>query len=98
MGKCKRLQVPPWQFLCEHVPYTLPDLRGLSTRALNCLWRAGYHSAEALQGVTDEELLAIQNLGRNSLAEIRQVLKQRWYTEPCGTCAGKGFVVVQESS
>lgn len=46
----------------------------LSARAYNCLRRTGIHSVEHLAVMSDNGLLAIRNLGVNTLAEIREKL------------------------
>ena len=67
--------------ICAQVPNSLtaPDTSifdlGLSVRATNCLWRAGY---DTLGKVTDAaevgQLKAVRNLGMKSLEEILTVL------------------------
>lgn len=49
----------------------------LSVRSYNCLIRAGYTTAESLQGVTVDRLKRIRNLGAKSLKEIVSKLRER---------------------
>ena len=41
------------------------------TRSRFILWRAGYRSREQVESATDEELLAVRNLGKGMLKYIR---------------------------
>lgn len=45
---------------------------GLSVRPYNVLKRAGIYTVEQLQQLSDEDLMAFRNMGRHSLAEIRE--------------------------
>lgn len=45
---------------------------GLSVRPYNVLKRARIDTVEQLQQLSDEELMRFRNMGRNSLAEIRE--------------------------
>lgn len=47
---------------------------GLSTRAYNCLMRAGLRSVHEVASLTDEEILSIRQAGVKTLAEIRRRL------------------------
>lgn len=51
------------------------DELGLSIRSYNCLKRAGIHTLEQLQGISEEELCEIRNLGKKGIAEIKQRLE-----------------------
>lgn len=53
----------------------------LSTRAYNCLSRAGIYTIEQLRKMTNEDLLGIRNLGINSAHEIRDKLNGALYPE-----------------
>lgn len=46
----------------------------LSVRSYNCLKRAGINTVEELTKKTPEEMMKVRNLGRKSLAEVRQKL------------------------
>lgn len=46
----------------------------MSTRAKSCLLRAGYTDSDELEGVSDEDLLAIKNLNQKCVNEIRKAL------------------------
>ncbi len=50
------------------------DALGLSTRAYNCLRRAGLRAVAEVAALADEQLLGIRNLGVLTLAEIREKL------------------------
>ena len=50
------------------------DALGLSTRAYNCLRRAGLRTVAEVAALSDEQLLGIRNLGVLTLAEIREKL------------------------
>ena len=52
------------------------DELGLSIRAFNCLKRAGIHTLGQLQEMSEEDLSKIRNLGKKSMAEIKQRLKE----------------------
>lgn len=52
-----------------------------SVRTYNILKRAGFHTVEQLQQLTDDELVCIRNLGRNSLGEIHEKLEQYGMTK-----------------
>lgn len=52
----------------------------LSTRAYNCLKDARIRTVQELSEMSDEELLRIKNLGRNTLVEIRDALRARGIT------------------
>jgi hypothetical protein len=47
----------------------------LAARPYNCLMRVGIATVQELIGLSDEELLAIKNLGRGSLSDIRESLR-----------------------
>jgi DNA-directed RNA polymerase alpha subunit len=50
------------------------EVLGLSVRAHNSLFRAGIESVGQLATLSDEEILAIHNLGKKSVSEIREKL------------------------
>ncbi|RLC65361.1 MAG: hypothetical protein DRI48_06795 [Chloroflexi bacterium] len=50
------------------------EILGLSTRARNCLRRAGLRPVAEVAALTDEQLLGIRSLGKLTLAEIREKL------------------------
>lgn len=52
----------------------LEDL-GLCKRTYHSLARSGYRTVEELQGAQDSELLAVQNFGVKSLAEVKERLR-----------------------
>lgn len=56
-----------------------PELKelGLSTRTLNCLYRAKFSHLSDLRLVTEGELLNLQNFGATALEELRQCLSER---------------------
>jgi RNA polymerase sigma factor (sigma-70 family) len=54
----------------ETQPATGIEVLGLSVRAYNCLRRVGIDTVERLAAMSDDDLLAIRNLGINSLTEI----------------------------
>lgn len=49
----------------------------LSVRSYNWLLRAGYTTVESLQGVTMEQLMRVRNLGKKSVREIVDKLRER---------------------
>ena len=49
---------------------------GLSIRAFNCLWRAGFQTVDDLLKYPSEKFLRIRNLGRRSLSEVCAKLKE----------------------
>lgn len=46
----------------------------LSVRSWNCLHRAGYRYISDLEGITEEKLMRVRNLGRKSMLEIESKL------------------------
>lgn len=48
----------------------------LSVRSYNCLKRAGINTVQELTQRTDEDMMKVRNLGRKSLEEVTQKLKQ----------------------
>ena len=48
----------------------------LSVRSYNCLKRAGINSVEELTQKTEEEMIKVRNLGRKSLEEVENKLKE----------------------
>jgi len=46
----------------------------LSVRSYNCLARAGYRYISDLEGITEEKLMRVRNLGRKSMLEIKSKL------------------------
>lgn len=48
----------------------------LSVRSYNCLKRAGINTVEELTNKTPEEMMKVRNLGRKSLEEVLQKLKE----------------------
>jgi DNA-directed RNA polymerase subunit alpha len=57
---------------------SIEDL-GLSTRTFNCLKRAGISQVGQILEMDEKDLLAIRNLGRKSVEEIRERLIARGY-------------------
>jgi len=53
----------------------------LSVRSYNCLKNAGYDFASKLIGITEEVLLSINNLGRNSVIEILTKMATIYFPE-----------------
>ena len=47
----------------------------LSVRAYNCLKRAGHHSLSDLTSLTESEMMKIRNLGKKSLKEVIDKIK-----------------------
>lgn len=56
--------------LSESIVQIHPHDRNLSVRARNCVFRAGYHSADGPISVTLGELAALRNLGPRTLLEL----------------------------
>lgn len=54
------------------------DIRDLelSIRSYNCLKRHGVQTAGELADMTDEEFMTVRNLGRRSLEEIKEKLRE----------------------
>jgi len=48
----------------------------LSVRAYNCLKRAGIHTVAQLRSMTDEDFQKVRNLGRKSMLEIQEKLRE----------------------
>lgn len=48
----------------------------LSVRSYNCLKRAGINTVEELTQKTEEDMIKVRNLGRKSLEEVEQKLKE----------------------
>ena len=48
----------------------------LSVRSFNCLKRAGINSVEELTNKTESEMMKVRNLGRKSLLEVTEKLKE----------------------
>ena len=48
----------------------------LSVRSYNCLKRAGINSVEELTQRTEEDMIKVRNLGRKSLEEVQNKLKE----------------------
>ena len=48
----------------------------LSVRSYNCLKRAGINTVEELCNKTPEEMMKVRNLGRKSLEEVLEKLKE----------------------
>ncbi len=66
---------------CEEVPRRYSDdlkleEMDLSIRTFNCLKRAGIHTLGGLRRLSGEDMKKIRNLGKKSIAEIRQKLKE----------------------
>lgn len=55
------------------------DELGLSTRTYNCLKRSGINQVGQILEMDEKDLLAIRNLGRKSVEEIREALVSRGY-------------------
>ena len=47
----------------------------LSVRAYNCLKRAGHHTLQDLTNMTESEIMKIRNLGKKSLKEVLDKVK-----------------------
>jgi RNA polymerase sigma factor (sigma-70 family) len=62
--------------------YSQIDVLKLSRRAHNCLWRAGINTVAQLAAMSDDELLAIRNLGVTALTEIREKLSAYLDSQP----------------
>ena len=54
---------------------TIDELE-LSVRSYNCLKRAGINTVEELTNKTPEEMMKVRNLGRKSLEEVLEKLKE----------------------
>ena len=54
---------------------TIEDL-DLSVRSFNCLKRAGINTVEELTSKTTEDMMKVRNLGRKSLDEVLNKLKE----------------------
>ena len=52
---------------------------GLSARTRNCLIRAGYRTLEDIVSSSITDLIKIRSLGRKSLKEIKEVVKEYGY-------------------
>ena len=50
--------------------------RQLSVRSYNCLKRAGINTIQELTDKTEAEMMKVRNLGRKSLAEVKNKLDQ----------------------
>ena len=48
----------------------------LSVRSFNCLKRAGINTVEELTSKTSDDMMKVRNLGRKSLEEVREKLKE----------------------
>lgn len=48
----------------------------LSVRAYNCLKRAGHHTLQDLTALTESEMMKIRNLGKKSLKEVMDKIKE----------------------
>ena len=48
----------------------------LSVRAYNCLKRAGHHTLQDLTSLTEPEMMKIRNLGKKSLKEVMDKIKE----------------------
>lgn len=48
----------------------------LSVRAYNCLKRAGHHTLQDLTSLTESEMMKIRNLGKKSLKEVMDKIKE----------------------
>ena len=48
----------------------------LSVRSFNCLKRAGINTVEDLIGKSEDEMMKVRNLGRQSLDEVLAKLKE----------------------
>lgn len=56
----------------------------LSVRSYNCLKRANLHTVDKIiDAIQEGKLLAIRNLGKNSLAEIRVKIYEFGYDQLC---------------
>jgi DNA-directed RNA polymerase subunit alpha len=54
---------------------TIDELE-LSVRSYNCLKRAGINTVEELCSKTNDEMMKVRNLGRKSLEEVQEKLKE----------------------
>lgn len=52
------------------------DEMGLSVRAYNCLKRANINTLDDLASKTEDEMMKVRNLGRNSLEEVIQKMEE----------------------
>lgn len=52
----------------------------LSVRAYNCLKRAGHHTLQDLTSLTENEMMKIRNLGKKSLKEVIDKIKEMGLT------------------
>lgn len=58
---------------------TIQELN-LSTRLLNCLRREGIKTVDQIIERREREILRIPNIGKKTLNELKEVLKQRGLT------------------
>ena len=49
----------------------------ISVRTWSCLKRAGINYLENLTNMTEEDLMKVRNIGRRSMEELKQVLKNK---------------------
>lgn len=61
--------------------YSIDDLN-LSVRSRNCLIRAGYKTLGDLLKTSENQLMKVRNLGKNSLNEICEKIKSFGYSLP----------------
>ena len=54
----------------------------LSVRAKNCLLRGGYYTLEDIINSSIYSLMRVRNLGRKSLEEIKEIVKEYCYEIP----------------
>ena len=54
----------------------MTGLLDLSVRAYNCLKRAGHHTLQDLTSLTEPEMMKIRNLGKKSLKEVMDKIKE----------------------
>ena len=52
----------------------------LSVRAYNCLKRAGLHTLQDLTNMSESEMMKIRNLGKKSLKEVIEKIKDMGLT------------------
>ena len=60
----------------EQSTFTPINTLCISVRTYSSLTRAGVHSVEKLQTMTNEELMSIRNFGRKTLEEVRKELSK----------------------
>ena len=59
-----------------HTAYTMIEALELSVRSYNCLKRAGIATVDELTQKTEEEMIHVRNLGKKSLQEVKDKIKE----------------------